>query len=138
MTIITLTLRNLMTLQFLSNSPKWLINVCQVSRPILSIAILLNGPPSVLQTRKFIVVIVIVIFIFFFELLLCITYMYTFFCREDDWNRSFNYSENLDFLTKCIVKTKGMNLDFCMLFFYKTRFEGMYIFIYIMCLYRKS
>ncbi|CAA2997210.1 ABC transporter G family member 24-like [Olea europaea subsp. europaea] len=26
---------------------------------------------------------------------------------EDDWNRSFNYSENLDFLTKCIVKTKG-------------------------------
>ncbi|KAL2525867.1 ABC transporter G family member 24 [Abeliophyllum distichum] len=26
---------------------------------------------------------------------------------EDDWNRSFNYSDNVDFLSKCIVKTKG-------------------------------
>ncbi|KAG8380525.1 hypothetical protein BUALT_Bualt06G0024700 [Buddleja alternifolia] len=26
---------------------------------------------------------------------------------EDDWNRSFNYSDNLDFLSQCIVTTRG-------------------------------
>ncbi|PIM99017.1 hypothetical protein CDL12_28490 [Handroanthus impetiginosus] len=26
---------------------------------------------------------------------------------EDDWNRSFNYSSNLDFLSKCILTTQG-------------------------------
>ncbi|KAL3834155.1 hypothetical protein ACJIZ3_008891 [Penstemon smallii] len=34
---------------------------------------------------------------------------------QDDWNRSFNFSENLDFVSKCIVTTKeyykDMNLD---------------------------
>ncbi|KAL3838308.1 hypothetical protein ACJIZ3_022899 [Penstemon smallii] len=37
---------------------------------------------------------------------------------EDDWNRSFNYSDNLDFLSRCIVTTreKWQNISLC---FYK-------------------
>lgn len=35
---------------------------------------------------------------------------------EDDWNTSFNYSSNLDFLSNCILKTKGIiSITLCFL-----------------------
>ncbi|KAL3838309.1 hypothetical protein ACJIZ3_022900 [Penstemon smallii] len=36
---------------------------------------------------------------------------------EDDWNRSFNYSDNLAFLSRCIMTTGGMTLTFWHLIF---------------------